>query len=104
MKSIDFLEIMLFLYTNENAFLLIDGIETSLYTDVLDTNWKIINEASKKFNTQIFATTHSLETIQSFTDNVADEDVALYRLDNDRAVRSDRKTFYFLLEQGFDVR
>ena len=97
------LDIALIISNCNNGILLIDEIENSFYTDNLKNNWKILNEASKEFNTQIFATTHSWENIQAFGNNIEDDDIAVYRLDEDRIVRFDKKDVLLNTEQGYYI-
>jgi len=55
--------IMLRIANAENGVVLIDEIESGFHYSILPRVWKVINETAKLFNTQIFATTHSLECI-----------------------------------------
>lgn len=45
--------------------LFIDEIETGLHHSILPQFWQAIDEASRLFNVQVFATTHSIEIIQA---------------------------------------
>jgi predicted ATP-dependent endonuclease of OLD family len=58
--------IILSIFQAENGVLLIDELENGLHYSSLDILWTAIFEASKTFNTQIIATTHSQECIASF--------------------------------------
>jgi len=68
-----------------NGVVLIDEIENGLHHSVLPDLWRTIGNAANEFNTQIFATTHSLECIdaahQSFRDS-GREIFRLHRLEN----------------------
>ena len=84
--------------------LCIDELENSLYYDAIHLIWQIINDYSKQYNIQLFITTHSMECIQSFVDNVSDTDIALYRLETKRVVRYDREQLCFELESKWEFR
>jgi len=51
---------------NPNGTILIDEIENGIHYSNQEQLWKYIFELAETFNVQIFATTHSLEMIQSF--------------------------------------
>lgn len=89
--------------------LLIDEIENGIYPENFKKMWSELNNISKKFNTQIFATTHSLENIQAFADNIEDDDIAVYQLgengENKKSiVRLDKKELIFMLKNGWEIR
>ncbi len=50
----------------KNGMVLIDEIENGLYYDVQPQVWQFIFEAAERFNTQLFVTTHSWDTIEAF--------------------------------------
>ncbi len=58
----------------KDGVVLIDEIESGFHYSVLETMWKTIFEAAKKFNVQFFATTHSEECIEAFAKIECDED------------------------------
>lgn len=60
------LTIILSLVNSENGYFLIDEIENGLHHSVQEKLWKIIFNLSEKLNIQVFATTHSEDTIKSF--------------------------------------
>lgn len=70
------LNIFVRLYETKNGILLIDEIENGLHYTSHKLLWKLILEFSRKYNTQVFATTHSRETIESLVELVKEE---LYR-------------------------
>ncbi len=49
-----------------NGLLLIDEIENGIHYSILPQLWRFIFQAASRFNVQVFATTHSLDCIQSF--------------------------------------
>lgn len=69
-----------------NGIVLIDEIENGLHYSILKDIWLAMASAADEFNTQIFATTHSLETIraahEAFQGN-EDYDFRYHRLDRD---------------------
>ena len=60
------LSIILALVNVENGILLIDEFETGLHYTAQRKLWEIIFTLSQKLNIQVFATTHSLDTIRTF--------------------------------------
>lgn len=51
-----------------NGILLIDEIETSLHHQILSDIFYLLIRAAEQFNIQVFITTHSKETIETFLD------------------------------------
>lgn len=68
--------IILALVNCENGCLLIDEIDNGLHYSVQENLWKVIFELSKKLNIQVFATTHSNDCINSFTEVLQESDNA----------------------------
>lgn len=60
------LNLTLALVNSDNGFLLIDECENGLHYSVQEKLWKIIFEIASKLNVQVFATTHSNDSIRSF--------------------------------------
>lgn len=60
------LTIILALINCEDGYLMIDEVENGLHYSVQEELWKIIFELSDKLNVQVFATTHSEDSINSF--------------------------------------
>ncbi|MCY7352966.1 MAG: AAA family ATPase [Cytophagaceae bacterium] len=81
------LTIILAMVNCENGYLLIDEFENGLHYSVQEKLWEIIFQLSEQLNIQVFATTHSNDTIRTF-ENVVNQDVAhptngvLIKLDN----------------------
>ncbi|WP_338876932.1 AAA family ATPase [Spirosoma sp. SC4-14] len=61
------LTIILALVNCKDGFLLIDEFENGLHFSVQENLWKIIFSLSIKLNVQVFVTTHSSDTIHSFS-------------------------------------
>jgi len=94
-----------------NGVVLVDEIENGLHYSVLPEVWKVIGEAARKFNVQVFATTHSLECIAAAHNAFCESgvyDFRLYRLDRvDETIRVacyDRETLEAAIEIGLEVR
>ena len=70
----------------KDGIILIDEIEKGLHHSVLVDVWKSLDWLSRKFNVQVFATTHSYECIvaanNAFTELESDE-LHLHRLRRD---------------------
>ena len=49
----------------KDGILLVDEIDTGLHFSVMEDMWRLISETAKKFNVQVFATTHSQDCVQS---------------------------------------
>ena len=60
---------------------LLDEVETGLHHSAMSTAWAAILSAAMQFNTQVLATTHSLECIQAARDVLGDGDFRLIRLE-----------------------
>ena len=54
------------MFATENGYLFIDEMDNGIHYTMLDELWKNIIFLSKKLNVQVFATTHSKESIESF--------------------------------------
>jgi len=90
---------------------LVDEIENGLHHSILPKVWRAIGEVARQFNTQVFATTHSLECIvaahRAFSKSER-YDFRLHRLErvNEtiRAVTYDQETLEAAIETGLEVR
>jgi AAA15 family ATPase/GTPase len=70
------LSIILALVNCENGCLLIDEIDNGLHYSVQENLWRVIFDLAKKLNIQVFATTHSNDCINSFTEVLKEENNA----------------------------
>ncbi len=94
-----------------NGVVLVDEIENGLHHSILPKVWRAIGEVARQFDTQIFATTHSLECIvaahRAFSESER-YDFRLHRLErvNEtiRAVTYDQETLEAAIETGLEVR
>jgi AAA15 family ATPase/GTPase len=95
----------------ENGIVLLDEIENGLHHTVLEKVWRLVAEAARTLNVQIFATTHSFECIRAA--HVAfvsrkDYDFRLYRLERMKnetsVVTYSKETLSAAVEAGYEVR
>jgi AAA15 family ATPase/GTPase len=78
------LSVILAVGAAENGVVLVDEIENGIHHSAMKPLWSVIAEASKTFNCQVFATTHSEECIYAAHDAFKENgpyDLMLYRLD-----------------------
>ena len=75
-----------------NGVLLIDELESALHVSVLDSVLAVLKWAAEKYNVQVFATTHSLEAVDSVIDAFEEDiaEVSVYRLERDDKVVAKR--------------
>ena len=94
-----------------NGVVLVDEIENGLHHSILPKVWRAIGEVARQFNTQVFATTHSLECIvaahRAFSESER-YDFRLHRLERVNetihAVTYDQETLEAAIETGLEVR
>lgn len=91
-----------------DGVVLVDEIENGIHHSVLPEVWRAIDTASRQFNTQIFATTHSFECVRAAHDSLCGEDFRLHRLDKtddgNRCVTYDPDTIAAALDFNLEVR
>lgn len=94
-----------------NGILLIDEIETAVHTKLFEKFFNWLVSLCKVYNVQLFATTHSLETIDAIlaADKESLEDLMAYRLEINENITSVKKfsgqdLFDLRYELGQDVR
>ena len=96
----------------ENGYLFIDEFATGLHWSVQTALWKMIFQLSLKLNIQIFATTHSLDTLSAFQEIAKNDDtnVAVIKLqsfpkkDKIKAVHFKTEEIMIAVEQNIEVR
>jgi len=104
------LHIALKLASVKGGILLIDELEATIHTEALQNSFQWLVKWSKEMNVQIFATTHSLEAIDSLLAvNHESLDLVLYRLEpkenQTKVVRHDWSRLKRLRENlGMEVR
>lgn len=80
-------EIILAIGNAPNGMVLVDEIENGIHHSKMPDVWRTIDKASQLFNTQVFATTHSLECIKAAHNVFKEKDV--YDLKVHRLERTD---------------
>lgn len=95
----------------KNGLLLIDELETSIHTKALRSTFEWLVKACIENNVQLFATTHSLETVDAVIDVCKDDaiDLIAYRLEQREkqtdATRFDKGLLTRLREElGMEIR
>ena len=85
-------DLLIALASAKNGVVLIDEFENGLHYSALGKMWEATAEFAERFNTQVFATTHSLECIRAAHETFAHREYAfrLFRLqrEEDRSVSS----------------
>ena len=94
-----------------DGVVLVDEIENGLHHAILVQVWRAVADLARKFNVQVFSTTHSEECIRVAHEAFEKEetyDFRLHRLDRvDSTIRSvtyDQETLTAALETGLEVR
>jgi len=96
----------------ENGYLLIDEFATGLHWSVQMAFWKMIFQLSQKLNIQIFATTHSLDTLTAFQEIAKSEnynsEAAVIKLQSKKnkikAIHFKMQDIMIAVEQNIEVR
>jgi AAA15 family ATPase/GTPase len=104
--------IILAMVNAENGYLLIDEFENGLHHTVQKKLWEIIFKLSEKLNVQVFATTHSEDSINSFQFVLNDlQNISvgkLIRLDNKKGqikeVEFNAKELEIATSQNIEIR
>ena len=104
------LHIALKLASVRGGILFIDELEATIHTEALQNSFSWLVKWCKEMDVQLFATTHSLETVDTLLEVIEDEsDLVLYRLEpkemQTRVVRHDGNRLKRLREElGQEVR
>ena len=69
------------------GILLVDEIETAIHSRHYDDIFKFVIKACQQFDIQLFATTHSIETVDSFLATQCDEENDIYDHNNRDLIR-----------------
>ena len=91
------------------GLVLVDEVETGLHHSALSEVWKAVDAAAARFNTQVVATTHSLECVQAAGNALAEGGkFMLHRLEKTRSgnrrVTYDREDVMAAIRHEFEVR
>lgn len=109
------LEVALAFAEVSNGSILVDEVENGLHYSVLQGVWKSINQLSRRFNVQVFASTHSYECIyaaqSAFNERESASDFAFFRLQRNYETGSiecvaydDIEAFDYAMAYGKEVR
>jgi AAA15 family ATPase/GTPase len=95
----------------QGGVLLIDDIDTGLHYTVMERMWKLIFEASKQLNVQVFATTHSRDCIDALASISRDgvfegSEVMIHRIEagKSKSISYSEATIKAVAEFGNEVR
>jgi len=95
----------------QKGIVLVDEIENGFHHSILPKVWRVIAEAARQFNTQVFATTHSMECIVAAHRAFAESesyDFRLHRLEwrkeTIHSITYDQETLAAAIETGLEVR
>lgn len=94
----------------QNGILIIDEIEIGLHYSILPDVWKLIFKTAKELNVQVFATTHSKDCVEAFSDAAEEspEDGMLIRLERQGeeivAKTIEENRLELAMEHGVEVR
>ncbi len=96
---------------SRDGILLIDEIDTGLHHTVMQKMWKFLYAAARRYNIQVFATTHSRDCYQSLAiicndPQSADGDVTMQRVERGReeAVAYSEKAIIAASRHEIEVR
>lgn len=104
-----FASIVLTMVGVAGGVMLIDEVENGIHHSVLADVWRAINDASRRFEVQVIATTHSFECVQAADQAIKTDDLALHRLqiaeDGDcRCVTYDRSEIAAAIRHDLELR
>lgn len=100
--------IVLAISSSPGGIVLVDEIENGLHHTTLGKVWAVVESAARKFGTQVFATTHSLECVHAAQQVLTDEVFRLHRLEigdnQNRCVTYAADAINGAIEHGLEVR
>lgn len=103
-----FASIVLAMVGISKGVMLVDEIENGIHHSVLTDMWRAINDASRRFGIQVFATTHSFECVRAADQAIKTDDLALHRLEHEddgcSCVTYDRSDIAAALYHDIEVR
>ena len=108
------LQLILAMCGMKGGIVLIDEMENGIHFSVLEKIWKVIYEAAKKFNVQVFITTHNIEILQylhkaaskdeEFQKSIRNYTILKDKEKNLEIFKYDFKEFSFAIEQDVEIR
>ena len=103
--------LLLVIASAPHGVVLVDEIENGLHHSVLTKVWQAVGDAARRFDTQVFATTHSFEAIQAAQqafESGESHDFRLHRLENVagkiKAFTYDQETLAAAMKADMEVR
>ena len=103
-----FASIVLTMVEVPGGVMLIDEVENGIHHSVLTDVWRMIDDASRRFGVQVFATTHSFECVHAADQAIQTDDLALHRLeiedDRCRCVTYERPVVAAAIRHNIEVR
>ena len=93
------------LIRSRNGILIVDEIDTGLHYSVMTSMWKMIVEASKTYNVQVFATTHSNDCIKALA-SIDEDEISIHRIEpeNKHSVQYSADEMRSAAEHNIEVR
>ncbi len=106
------LGVALVLFHCKDGLLLLDEIENGLHYSILQDVWKLIFKLAKDLNVQVFATTHSKDCIEAFTQAAIDDEesegmlIRLERNKDDKIIAKtiEEENLALAIDYGAEVR
>ncbi|OQX13360.1 MAG: hypothetical protein BWK73_12290 [Thiothrix lacustris] len=110
------LQLFLYAFQAKSGFLLIDEFENGLHYSIQEEVWEKLFKLAKELDIQVFATTHSEDTIKAFCKvSLADDEVdgKLISLGRSAAIADngkiladvyDEKTLAWIVQSGMEIR
>ncbi len=103
------------LYNAKNGILIIDEVDNGLYYKSMKALWNLIVSTASKLNVQIFASTHSIDSLRALNSLLANDlpdyrkDVKIYTLrknkdDNVTCYPYEYEKFNYLLDMEEEIR
>ena len=107
--------IAIFMYQLRGGVALIDEVDNGLHYKSMPTLWRTIIHMSKKFQVQLFISTHNIDSLRSLDAVLAHEENAFQKQSNIytlrrngdgelKALRSDYEQFEYMIKQEMELR
>ena len=94
--------------SSPGGLVLVDEIENGFHHSILPDVWRVIDKAATEFDTQVFATTHSLECVTAAYESLSTERFRLHRLEAseevNRCVTYEPDSIEAAIQHGLEVR
>lgn len=100
--------LVLAISSSPDGQVLVDEVENGFHHSTLPDVWRAVDEAASQFNTQVFATTHSLECVSAAHESLGADRFRLHRLESDgemnRCVTYEPESIEAAIRHGLEVR